>query len=442
MERDLTKGSIGKSILLFSIPMILGNLLQQFYNVVDTYIVGKYIGSEALAAVGSSYTLMTFLTSILIGLCMGSGILFSMYFGAKKYEKMKISFFVSFVSIGILSIVLEALCFILLKYILIWLQIPKGIYHQTYQYLQIIFIGIFFTFIYNYFASMLRALGNSKVPLFFLGIAALVNVVLDIVFVLYFHLGVSGAAFATVISQAISGLGLAFYVLFFKKEILPERKHYLFDKQIFKKLKDYSLMTCLQQGIMNFGILMIQGLVNSFGIAVMSAFSAAVKIDSFAYMPVQDFGNAFSTFVAQNKGAKQEKRIQQGLKVASIMALIFCIFISLGVCLYSKELMMLFISKKQMNIIQIGMTYLKTEGSFYIGIGCLFLLYGYYRGVGKMKMSLILTIVSLGTRVVLAYVLAPLFGVEMIWWAIVIGWLLADSLGIIYGIKKEKWLKG
>lgn len=442
MERDLTKGSIGKSILLFSIPMILGNLLQQFYNVVDTYIVGKYIGSEALAAVGSSYTLMTFLTSILIGLCMGSGILFSMYFGAKKYDKMKISFFVSFVSIGILSIVLEVLCFILLKYILIWLQIPKGIYFQTYQYLQIIFIGIFFTFIYNYFASMLRALGNSKVPLFFLGIAALVNVVLDIIFVLYFHLGVFGAAFATIISQAISGLGLAFYVLFFKKEILPERKHYLFDKQIFKKLKDYSLMTCLQQGIMNFGILMIQGLVNSFGIAVMSAFSAAVKIDSFAYMPVQDFGNAFSTFVAQNKGAQQEKRIQQGLKVASIMALIFCIFISLGVCLYSKELMMLFISKKQMNIIQIGMTYLKTEGSFYIGIGCLFLLYGYYRGVGKMKMSLILTIVSLGTRVVLAYVLAPLFGVEMIWWAIVIGWLLADSLGIIYGIKKEKWLKG
>lgn len=442
MERYLTKGSIGKSILLFSIPMILGNLLQQFYNVVDTYIVGKYIGSEALAAVGSSYTLMTFLTSILIGLCMGSGILFSMYFGAKKYEKMKISFFVSFVSIGILSIVLEILCFILLKYILIWLQIPKGIYLQTYQYLQIIFIGIFFAFIYNYFASMLRALGNSKVPLFFLGIAALVNVVLDIVFVLYFHLGVSGAAFATIISQAISGLGLAFYVLFFKKDILPERKHFLFDKQIFKKLKDYSLMTCLQQGIMNFGILMIQGLVNSFGIAVMSAFSAAVKIDSFAYMPVQDFGNAFSTFVAQNKGAKQEKRIQQGLKVASIMALIFCIFISLGVCHYSKELMMLFISKKQMNIIQIGMTYLKTEGSFYIGIGCLFLLYGYYRGVGKMKMSLILTIVSLGTRVVLAYILAPLFGVEMIWWAIVIGWLLADSLGIIYGIKKEKWLKG
>lgn len=437
MERDLTQGKIGKSILLFSIPMILGNLLQQFYNIVDTYIVGKYIGSNALAAVGSSYTLMTFLTSIIIGLCMGSGILFSMYFGAKKYEKMKISFFVSFVSIGILSVVLEMICFLLLNHILVWLQIPQVIYNQTYKYLQIIFIGIIFTFIYNYFAAMLRALGNSKIPLIFLGIATIVNVVLDIVFVLYVHLGVAGAAYATIISQAISAFGLALYVLLFKKEILPQRKHYIFDQHIFKKLKDYSLMTCLQQGIMNFGILMIQGLVNSFGIAVMSAFSAAVKIDSFAYMPVQDFGNAFSTFVAQNKGANEEKRIQDGLKIASLMALVFCIFISLGVCIFSKELMMLFVSK--MNIIKIGMTYLRVEGSFYIGIGCLFLLYGYYRGVGKMKMSLILTIVSLGTRVILAYLLAPLFGVEMIWWAIVVGWILADAIGIVYGIKVEKW---
>lgn len=437
MERDLTQGKIGKSILLFSIPMILGNLLQQFYNIVDTYIVGKYIGSNALAAVGSSYTLMTFLTSIIIGLCMGSGILFSMYFGAKKYEKMKISFFVSFVSIGILSVVLEMICFLLLNHILVWLQIPQVIYNQTYKYLQIIFIGIIFTFIYNYFAAMLRALGNSKIPLIFLGIATIVNVVLDIVFVLYVHLGVAGAAYATIISQAISAFGLALYVLLLKKEILPQREHYIFDQYIFKKLKDYSLMTCLQQGIMNFGILMIQGLVNSFGIAVMSAFSAAVKIDSFAYMPVQDFGNAFSTFVAQNKGANEEKRIQDGLKIASLMALVFCIFISFGVCIFSKELMMLFVSK--MNIIKIGMTYLRVEGSFYIGIGCLFLLYGYYRGVGKMKMSLILTIVSLGTRVILAYLLAPLFGVEMIWWAIVIGWILADTIGIVYGIKVEKW---
>ena len=437
MERDLTKGSIGKSILLFSIPMILGNLLQQLYNIVDTYIVGRYIGSNALAAVGSSYTLMTFLTSIIIGLCMGSGILFSMYFGAKKYEKMKISFFVSFVSIGILSIVLEIVCFLLLKYILIWLQIPQLIYQQTSQYLQIIFIGIIFTFIYNYFAAMLRALGNSKIPLIFLAIATIVNVILDIVLVLYVHLGVAGAALATIISQAISAIGLTLYVLIIKKEILPQRKHYIFDQTIFKKLKDYSLMTCLQQGIMNFGILMIQGLVNSFGIAVMSAFSATVKIDSFAYMPVQDFGNAFSTYVAQNKGAKQEKRIQDGLKISALMALIFCIIISLGVCLFSKELMMIFVS--QTKIIKIGMTYLRVEGSFYIGIGCLFLLYGYYRGVGKMKMSLILTIVSLGTRVLLSYVLAPLFGVEMIWWSIVIGWILADTIGIIYGIKVEKW---
>ena len=281
---------------------------------------------------------------------------------------------------------------------------------------------------------MLRALG----PLIFLSITTIVNVALDIIFVLYVHLGVAGAAYATIIFQAISAIGLAFYVILLKKKYY-HKKHYIFDQHIFKKIKDYSLMTCLQQEIMNFGILMIQGLVNSFGIAVMSAFSAAVKIDSFAYMPVQDFGNAFSTFVSQNKGANEEKRIQDGLKIASLMALVFCIFISLGVCIFSKELMMLFVSK--MNIIKIGMTYLRVEGSFYIGIGCLFLLYGYYRGVGKMKMSLILTIVSLGTRVLLACLLAPSFGVEMIWWAIVIGWILADTIGIVYGIKIEKWFK-
>ncbi|RHM62888.1 MULTISPECIES: MATE family efflux transporter [Coprobacillaceae] len=438
MERDLTKDKIASSLILFSIPMILGNLLQQLYNIVDTYIVGKFVGNGAIGAVGSSYTLMTFLTSIIIGLCMGSGILFSMYFGARKENQMKVSFFVSFISIGLLSLVLELLCFILLPFILNWLQIPQSIYHDTYLYLKIIFVGIIFTFIYNYFAALLRALGNSKTPLLFLALSTISNIVLDLVFVLVLKKGVAGAAIATVISQVLSALGIMLYVFFFKRKILPGKEHFHFDLEIFKKLKDYSLMTCLQQGIMNFGILMIQGLVNSFGLDVMSAFSVAVKIDSFAYMPVQDFGNAFSTFVAQNQGAKQETRIKQGLYVASLLSFVFCVFISLGVCLFSYQLMALFVSGNS-HIIQIGMTYLRIEGSCYIGIGCLFLLYGYYRGVGKMKMSLILTVISLGTRVGLSYIFAPIWGKEVIWISIVIGWILADLVGIVYGIKKENW---
>ncbi len=439
MNDYLIKGHITKSLLLFSIPMILGNLLQQLYNIADTFIVGQYIGSHALAAVGSSFTLMTFLTSIILGLCMGSGILFSMLYGAHKEDQMKTSFFVSFVGIGILTIILEIICFIFIHPILSFLHIPSDIYKDTYDYTMIIFIGLFFTFLYNYFSSILRALGDSKTPLLFLAIATIINIILDIYFIVSLNMSVSGAALATIIAQGISAFGLMIYVFITQKRILPTRKHCYYDKDIFKKIKDYSLLTCVQQSVMNFGILMIQGLVNSFGVITMSAFAAAVKIDSFAYMPVQDFGNAFSTFIAQNKGANQEERIQQGLKSAIIISSLFCLFISFIVFTFAKQLMLIFIKPQEVVIIMQGIEYLRIEGICYMGIGCLFLLYGYYRGVGKPGISVVLTIISLGTRVVLAYMLAPIFGTYAIWWAIPIGWFLADITGIIYGIRKEKW---
>lgn len=440
MKTKLTEGKITKSLLLFSLPMILGNLLQQLYNVADTFIVGKYLGSEALAAVGSSFTLMTFLTSIILGLCMGSGILFSMLYGAQEIDKMKVSFFVSFIGVGIISIVLEGTCIMLINPILSFMNIPTNIYQITYDYMIIIFIGIFFTFIYNYFASLLRALGNSKIPLIFLAVASIINIVLDIYFIVSLKMGVSGAALATLIAQIFSALGIMIYVLIFKKELLPQKQHYCFDKEIFKKIKDYSLLTCIQQSVMNFGILMIQGLVNSFGIITMSAFAAAVKIDSFAYMPVQDFGNAFATFIAQNKGAALESRIKEGLKVSIKVTTIFCLVISCFVFVFAENLMMIFIDPSNHEIIKQGVQYLQIEGACYLGIGCLFLLYGYYRGVGKPGISVVLTIVSLGTRVLLAYLLAPIFATTAIWWSIPIGWFLADFIGIIYGIKKESWI--
>lgn len=213
-----------------------------------------------------------------------------------------------------------------------------------------------------------------------------------------------------------------------------KRRHMYFDTTLLQNIAQYSVMTCVQQSIMNFGILMIQGLVNSFGVAVMAAFSAAVKIDSFAYMPVQDFGNAFSTFIAQNYGANKNKRIRLGIHSAIRTALIFCIIISLGVCLFAPWLMRIFIKPEEVEIISIGAQYLRIEGAFYCGIGCLFLLYGFYRGIGKPGISIVLTIVSLGTRVILAYVLSaiPSIGLVGIWWAIPIGWILADLIGLIY----------
>lgn len=439
MIGKLTEGNITRALIKFSIPMILGNLLQQLYNVADTFIVGHYIGTDALAAVGSSFTIMTFLTSIILGLCMGSGILFSMFYGAKQLDKMKTSFFVSFVGISIFSIGLEIVCLLAIDLILNFMNIPRDIFTDTHQYLFIIFLGLVFTFIYNYFSSLLRALGNSKIPLIFLALASIINIGLDIYLVAEVAMGVAGAAVATLIAQAFSAIGIMLYVFLSQKELLPQRKHWHFEREIFEKIKAYSLLTCIQQSVMNFGILMIQGLVNSFGLVTMSAFAAAVKIDSFAYMPVQDFGNAFSTYIAQNKGAGLEERIHKGFKVAVVMASIFCIFISALVFIFADKLMLIFIESSKSEIIYQGAQYLRIEGACYLGIGCLFLLYGYYRGVGKPGISVVLTVISLGTRVVLAYLLAPLFGTLAIWWAIPIGWFLADLIGIMYGLKKERW---
>lgn len=434
MNRDLTKGNVTKSMLLFAGPMIMGNLLQQLYNVADTFIVGKYIGPGALAAVGSSFTLMTFLTSIVLGLCMGSGVVFSMVFGAGKVEKLKSSFLMSFLFIGLVTIILNISVLIFITPLLRILQIPTEILTETQSYLQVIFYGILFTFFYNYFASLLRSIGNSFIPLVFLAISALLNIVLDLLFIITFDMGVAGAAWATIIAQGVSAVCVTIYCYLKLPIIRLRRSDLRLDFAVLREISQYSVLTCVQQSIMNFGILMIQGLVNSFGVAVMAAFSAAVKIDSFAYMPVQDFGNAFSTFIAQNHGARKKERIQKGVRSAIKVTLIFCIIISFGVSIFARQLMSIFIKPEEVEIISIGVTYLRIEGAFYCGIGCLFLLYGFYRGIGKPGVSVILTMVSLGTRVILAYLLAsiPVVGLVGIWWAIPIGWILADFIGFLY----------
>ena len=434
MNQDLTKGPIARTLLLFAFPMTLGNMLQQLYNVADTLIVGRFLGPDALAAVGSAYTLMTFLTSIFLGLCMGSGAIFSIRYGAKDEDGLKSSIFVSFVMIAVLTCAINVLVFLFIDPIMAFLRVPDGVYGMMRSYLWVIFTGLFATFLYNYFASLLRALGNSVAPLMFLALSAMLNIVLDLVFVVVFHWGVEGAAGATVLSQYLSGVGLGLYTIAHFPGLKPEKRHRRLSRNILKEISQFSVLTCVQQSVMNFGILMVQGLVNSFGTAVMAAFAAAVKIDSFAYMPVQDFGNAFSTFVAQNYGAKKEERIRTGIRTAGAVAVGFSLFVSALVFLFARPLMTIFVDGSQTEIISIGVGYLRVEGAFYCGIGVLFLLYGFYRAVKKPGMSVVLTVISLGTRVVLAYLLSaiPAFGVLGIWWSVPIGWFLADAAGLIY----------
>lgn len=438
MYHDLTEGKISRSLLLFALPMMAGNLLQQFYNIADTLIVGRVLGSNALAAVGSAYTLMTFLTSIFLGLSMGSGALFSIYKGKNDQDSLRNAIVHAFALIMAVTVLLNVLVYIGIDPILHFLRVPDEVWDGMKAYLLVIFAGIIATSLYNYFSCLLRALGNSTIPLVFLAASAVLNIGLDLLFVAVLPWGIRGAALATVIAQYVSGIGITLYVLLKCRDLLPSREDLQFNRQILGEIGNLSSMTCVQQSVMNFGILMVQGLVNSFGPVIMAAFAAAVKIDTFAYLPVQDFGNAYSTFIAQNYGAGKKDRIRKGTRESFLISFLFCIVISAVVCIFAAPLMRIFVSAKETAVIASGVRYLRIEGAFYCGIGCLFLLYGYYRAVKKPGMSVILTVISLGTRVALAYILSAYIGETGIWMAIPIGWVFADITGLAYMKFQEK----
>ncbi len=444
MKYDLTKGNVTTTMLRFAVPMILGNVLQQCYNLADTWIVGRFVGSGALAAVGSAYTLMTFLNSLIIGMCMGSGALFSISYGRRDIRKMKEYIVASFVLILGITVAITAVSFVMLDPILNVMQIPEDVYDMMFAYVKIILYGLVFIFLYNYFSFLLRSTGNSVVPLIFLGVSTVLNIVLDYIFVAVLDRGVEGAAEATVIAQIISGVGIGIYSMIKEPvlrrqrvETVREDSRIRIHASVLGEIFSYSAATGVQQSVMNFGILMVQGLVNSFGTAVMAAFAAGVKIDTLAYMPAQEFGNAYSIFISQNYGANEKERIKKGTKSAVVTVLAFCLMISAAVFLLAPRLMGIFISPEETEIIEIGAGYLRIEGACYCGIGILFLLYGYFRAVERPKISLLLTIISLGTRVLLAYAFAPMLGVGAIWWAIPIGWVLADVTGAVL-VRRER----
>lgn len=429
---DMTKGKPNKLILKFALPMILGNIFQQIYNLVDTIVVGRFVGAQALAAVGSSFAIIAFITSIIIGLAMGVGILFAQFYGAKELDKFKETTITAVVFIGVITAILMVVSILGINMILKLFNMPVELMNSSKEYLIIILFGLGFTFIYNLSTALLRAIGDSKRPLYFLIIASIINIVLDLVFVINFGLGVRGVAIATIIAQGVSALLASIYVFKNLYFIRFSAKDIKISKETFEVVAKYSILTALQQSIMNFGILIVQGLVNTFGVTVMAAFAAGAKIDSIAYMPVQDFGNAFSTYVAQNKGADKVDRIKEGVKSAIKTIIIFCIIISSLILIFSRNIMLLFMNKSETEVIALGVEYISVVAIFYVLIGFLFMFYGLYRGVGMLKMSIILTVVSLGIRVILAYILSSTaLGARGIWWSIPIGWALADILGFL-----------
>lgn len=399
---NLTNGPIFKKLISFSLPMIAGNLLQQVYNLADTLIVGRCISADALASVGSAYTLMIFITSVIIGLCMGSGAFFSEDYGSGNEKKLREDIYHSFWFIFIVSVAIYFIIYPGMDIIQRLLQTPEVLMGMTREYVSVVFAGIIFVFLYNFFSYLLRAMGNSIVPLIFLAVSSVVNIVLDIWFIVGFDMGVAGAALATVIAQALSGIGIMIYS-FIKLPVLHFGKDRI--KWNRRRMKEI--------------------IVND---------AAAVKIDTIAYMPAQEFGNAYSLFVSQNYGAKRHDRIKKGTNISFISSVVFCAVISVLIFVFAENLMQLFVGPFETKIIYEGVRYLRIEGAMYVGIGVLFLWYGYFRGINKPHISLILTVISLGTRVVLSYTFAPatVLGVTVIWISIPIGWILADLSGYIY----------
>ena len=431
MERDLTRGSVARSLVLFSLPLIAGNLLQQLYNLADTWIIGRFLGQTALAAVGSAFTLMTLLTSIILGLCMGAGVVISRFYGQGDRDMMRRASGNAFVLIAAVTLLLTALSFMLLDSMMVLLRVPAEAREALRAYLQIIFLGLPATCLYNYTASVMRSAGNSLTPLWFLMASSIINIMLDLLMVTVLHWGVAGAALATIVAQWLSALGIGCCFLIRCRHLCPQKHHFRPNGPLIRRIASVSMLTSVQQSVMNFGILMIQSLVNSFGVPVMAAFAAGVKIDSFAYSPAQDFAGGFATYAAQNRGAGRMDRVRRGFITASMTSLSFCAIVSALVAVFARPLLCMFIDPAATDVLDVGVGYLRSEGLCYVGIGMLFLLYATWRGLEKAGMSVVLTVISLGLRVLLAYTFAPTLGLYAIWWAIPIGWLAADITGLL-----------
>lgn len=428
-----------KALLIFAFPMIIGNLFQQFYTMVDSIVVGRFVGENALAAVGASYALTNVFISIAIGGGVGASVLTSRYFGAREYSRMKRSVHTALISFLVVSLLLGGFGLLLGKQIMRLLQTPEAIFDQTTEYLAVYFLGLPFLFMYNILSAMFNALGRSKIPLFLLIFSSVFNIVLDLVFVCQFRLGVSGVAWATLIAQGISAV--AAFVLF-----LREMKPYStaegasgFDKGQFVAMCRIALPSILQQSTVSIGMLLVQSVVNSFGEEILAGFSAGMRIESLCIVPMAAMGNVISSYTAQNLGAGQKERVVKGYRTGFGIVLAFALIICIGLELFYRPLIQMFLGDEgTLAALQTGISYLRFIGWFFLLIGLKMTTDGLLRGAGDMKWFTIANMVNLCIRVAVAVTMAPVFGVAMVWYAVPVGWA-ANFLISFFEYKTGKW---
>ena len=423
MAKDLTKGRIMPMLIRFTIPLILGNIFQLTYNAVDSIVVGRFVGKEALAAVGICNPVTTLIILFLNGLCMGASILMGNYYGAKKMDTLSRQISTTMISGIIFSLALTVFAIMFTKPILMVIQVDKSIMTITIQYLRIIMLGLVFTFLYNFFSSTLRALGDSATPLYFLIISAVLNVFGDLFFVVILKAGSNGCAVATVVSEALCCLFCMIYIKFRVPVLCLGKKWLIFDKALLKKTVRYGWVSAMQQATVQLGKIGIQAIINTMGVSVAAAFAVVNRIDDYAYTPEQNIAHGMTAFMAQNKGAERDDRVIKGFKVGMILETIYGIIIFLVCFVFAAPLMKLFVSDSE--VIRHGVIYLKLISVMYILPALTNGIQGYFRGIGDLKITLLSSFINMGVRVLAAIPLVFVLGmgIEALPFSYLAGWI-------------------
>jgi putative MATE family efflux protein len=431
--KDLTSGNETRLILRFATPMLLGNLFQQLYNVVDSVVVGKFLGTEALAAVGSSFPIVFSLISLIIGVASGGTIVIAQYFGAKNFEGVKASIGTLYIFLFWASLVVTIIGIAFSGSIFRLIQLPEAIIPQAKIYLNIYFLGMLGFFGFNATSAILRGLGDSKTPLYFLMLSTLFNIGFDLLFVIVFKWGIAGAAIATVISQGGAFITAVIYLNRTHEVINISWREFVFNKDIFRKTLRIGLPTGLQHTFVSLGMTVVQVIVNRFGTNVIAAYAAATRLDSLAILPAMNFGMALSTFVGQNIGAGKTDRIKTGLRSTLLMSSIVSLVVSSVMIFFGAYLMQFFVRSSETEVIRIGSEYLVIVGSFYIVFSVMFSINGVMRGAGDTLVPMFITFFSLWMiRIPLAYFLSGPIGEKGIWWAIPIAWITGSVFAYLY----------
>lgn len=424
-KTDMLQGNPGKSLLIFAMPMILGNLFQQFYNMTDSLIVGRFVGEDALAAVGASYSLTTVFIMIAIGGGMGASVLTSQYLGAGQHGKMKTSVYTALITFLILSILLTVFGLAMNPAILRALNTPENIFDDAVLYLQIYFMGLPFLFMYNILSSVFNALGESKIPLFLLIFSSILNVILDLFAVISLHMGVAGVAIATVFAQGISAV-ISFCILLGRLRRYPTEpgeRISLFDRGMLLQGTKIAVPSIVQQSIVSIGMLLVQSVVNGFGSSVLAGYSAAGRIESICIVPMIATGNAVSTFTAQNLGADRPDRVKQGYRSSYGLILFFAVLICVILNLFHQGIISAFVDAQSgAKAFDTGNRYVTFLSWFFCLIGFKAITDGVLRGAGDVTVYMIANLVNLAIRVSAANLLAPVWGVQAVWYAVPMGW--------------------